>query len=170
MKPEEIQFGPFKTEHHRQTVDERFKACVLDFIAKNIEPRLTVKPVKVEARLVAVYDDPKFFGPNSLVKYMYMLECLFTSEKGTEKGVASLEYDIETGTFSPRSSSRVDTLALQRSREERQKTTWAIMEKVESGAKKIVCPYCGATLGVHRLNGKLKDIKCPTQDCICMHF
>jgi hypothetical protein len=72
-----ITFGPFKTAHHQSIVNAEFQAAFLRHIAEAVVPNLTIGTDRVEGTVRAMYDQEKYFGPRSAVKFKYSFEGTF---------------------------------------------------------------------------------------------
>lgn len=174
-----ITFGPFKTWHHRRVMGRAFRSAFLQFVIDNIVSRVTIDFVKVEGHLTTDYDDKKFFGPNSVVKYRYNLRCVFICGESKETASAQVDYDPTTSTFtSARWPLRVTTIAEQaekkRSYEQYSEMLRHVVARLDAGEENIACPKCGAALSVswtRKDNTRsLKEIKCPTRNCWFVHY
>ena len=75
MKPLEtlivdgLRWGPFQTSFHQNLVDDDFRKRLTSFVARNARDQLTVNPDRVKGSFVATYDEERYTGPNSVVKY-----------------------------------------------------------------------------------------------------
>lgn len=88
-------FGPFRMEEHRRRVDRDFRRNVLQHIRRQAAKLLTIRWTKVMARVSTAYDEPRFMGPSSVVKYRYSFQGIFEGSGRRER----LAFDFE---FEPR--------------------------------------------------------------------
>jgi hypothetical protein len=176
---EGITFGPFRTWHHRRTTGRVFQASFLQFVIDNIASRVTIDYVKVEGHVTTDYDDKKFFGPNSVVKYRYNFRCDFVSGELKETASAQVDFDPVTSTFTrARWPTKVSTIADQEEMKRLEAQHCDILRqliaRINAGDKDIACPQCGAIMSVRWISkdGKpfLKDIECPTKACWFVHY
>jgi hypothetical protein len=72
-----ITFGPFKTAHHQSIVNAEFQAAFLRRLAEAIVPNLSIGTDSVKGTVSARYDEEKYFGPNSVVKFRYSFRGTF---------------------------------------------------------------------------------------------
>lgn len=174
MLEDGIRFGPFKTEHHRLTVDAAFKAAFLTFVMEQILPKVTIQFGQVDGHLRSGHDDERFFGPNSCVKFRYGFKCYFILGDEREEAKGTVDYDPDTKSFVGRTE--VDTLAAQAAELKQRGQILEILERIEErGEENINCPECGKPLSIWKVDfgsGKpfVKDIGCPTKGCIRVHF
>ena len=90
-----ITFGPFQTAHHRSIVNAEFQAAFLRHIARAIVPNLTIGTDRVEGTVRADYDDEKYFGPRSAVKFKYTFEGMF--RQGERRERVDLKFEFVPG-------------------------------------------------------------------------
>lgn len=170
----DISFGPLKTEHHIHTMDERFRRSFLSFVEARILPQVEGQFSRVEGQVTSLYDDPKYFGPRSAVRFRYFYEFRFHSPDGVETVRGKLDYDPTTGSFTEgrQRHPQVDSFSAQRKRKDMMAMVGAISERYRAGERDIVCPYCGSALSIWYLQHRdfIKDIRCPTKGCLNVHF
>ena len=169
-----ILFGPFKTEHHSRTVDERFREAFFAFLESKFLPQVDGQFTRVDGRLTSYYDDQKYFGPLSVVKHRYFYEFRLHSAEGTETARGEIDYDPKTATFSESKvrPPHVDSLSRQRRMKDMTVKISSIIERFKAGERGLVCPDCGSVLSVWYLEDRkfVKDISCPTHGCLRVHF
>src|SRR5258706_3490473 len=90
-----ITFGPFKTGYHRNAVNAVFQEAFLRHLAREIVPNLSIPTDSVRGSVTALYDDPKYLGPNSAVKFKYHFEGNFLH--GELKENVRLEFAVDPG-------------------------------------------------------------------------
>ena len=103
MMPAQItlNIGPFATDYHQQACDAQAIDIVRSFIQVSVVPLATPGFTHVTAHLYSNYDDPRYLGPLSIVKNMYMLKIEFRNSKyvKTELFRSCLTHNPETRTF-----------------------------------------------------------------------
>lgn len=167
-----IEFGPFKTAHHRTIVDRRFRDSFLDFLRSEVVPKVEGSPFSITGRLYSHYDEERYFGPNSAVKCRYAFEVVFKSEEGEEKAKGEFDYDPTANIIRPvRRSVSVDSLSCQKMRVRAWECASGILQRYRQGERHFVCPECGGPLNIWFLETRnmIKDISC-AEGCIRMHF
>jgi hypothetical protein len=168
-----LAFGPFKTEHHQRSVDDRFRKALLSWLTINILPQVEGAFTRVEGRLYSHYDNPKFLGPDSILQHRYYFQIKFQSPEGTEEAWGEVDYDRAHDTFTPTKikPSHVRTLSAQRHVREMQDQALRILERIRQGERDIPCPNCGSRLEIWIMdNDFIKNIACPQKGCFLVHF
>lgn len=170
----DVSFGPFKTRHHARTVDQRFRESFILFVRDHVLPFVEGAFHKVEGKVTSYYDDTKYFGPLSAVRFRYFYEIHFHSPDGSETAKGELDYDPAAATFreSRRIPPHVDSLSLQRKRKGMMEKVMEITTRYRAGERELTCPYCGLLLSIWYLEERnfIKDIRCPSKDCLAVHF
>jgi hypothetical protein len=166
-----VHFGPFKTEHHRKVVDKIFQDHFFNYMELEILPKVEGQFDRVEGRVWSHYDDTKFFGPLSLLKFRYYFEISFHSGISKEIARGEVNYDKDHGTFTGTSKSppHVDSLSHQKKRLEMMDQVKSIVQRCRDGERDIKCPNCNAPLSIWMIGEMVKDIRCPNH-CIRTHF
>jgi len=169
-----IAFGPFKTEHHNQAVDQRFRECFFTYLTEQVLPKVEGSFTTAEGKLTSHYDDIKFFGPNSILKNRYFYKITFRSPEGEERALGEVDYDRQHGTFIPGriKPPHVRTLSHQRRIQDMMDKCLSIVQRYRAGEREIACPYCGLPLSIWYLEDRdlIKNIACPTKGCFNVHF
>ena len=107
-----FQFGPFKTDHHRTTVDSHFRALFFAYLERSILPQVEGKIDFVDGRLWSDYDEDIFTGPQSIAKRRYSFKIRFQSGREKQTARGEIEYWNELGEFKPgRGRQAVETLS-----------------------------------------------------------
>jgi len=170
----DVSFGPFKTEHHTRTVDARFRTAFIAFVRDRILPLVEGSFTRVEGKLYSNYDDPKYFGPLSVVRFRYFFELAFHSPDGMEAARGHLDYNSGAATFSevPRQPPHVYSLSLQRRRKYVGEKIIEIAKRYREGERDMVCPICGSLISVLYLEKRdfIEGIHCQTKGCIAERF
>ena len=170
----DVSFGPFKTEHHNRTVDSRFRRSFFSFLQDRVLPSVDGNFTRAEGRLWSYYDDPKYFGPLSILRFRYFYEIGFHSPEGLETATGEIDYNPATSMFGETRIRplHVDSLVLQRKRRDMMEKVMVICDLFRKGQREFSCPYCGSLLSIWYLKERdfLKDIRCPTKDCLRIHF
>jgi hypothetical protein len=169
-----ISFGPFRTVHHERTVDERFRGAFLSYLENRVLGGVEGRVARVEGRVSSHYDDPKHFGPLSVVKFRYHYEIAFHSPQGVETARGDLDYDPSTVSFieTRQRPPVVDSLSAQGRRNDMLQKVELIEQRYRNGEREPACPYCGYPLSIWYIAERdfVKDIRCRTNGCLLVHF
>ena len=173
---EGIRFGPFNTEHHRDTVNAEFRTAFLRYVHERIIPMVTIAFTQVDGHLTTEYDERRFLGPNSAIKYRYDFKCSFILGDQKEEARAIVDYDPNEPSFSePRWPASVLTLAEQARRQEHDRQLADVHRRIVDGEDPIACPQCGAPLTILAYDRKrlfrkktrfVRHIECQAHKCL----
>jgi hypothetical protein len=140
---EGIVFGPFATDHFRNQADAKFRSDFLNYVRKSILPRAKGKTPLVRGEVLAAYDEPRYLGPDSALKFRYSFGMLFSSAQGEEGTSGVVDYSRNTGTFSTGKQGLVcNNFADRKSYHDRRLTEERIAFRYRQGQRKILCPTC----------------------------
>src|SRR6266550_1881240 len=95
-----ITFGPFRMQHLREQVDDRFREAFNSYLAQKVISLLDGEVARIEGRVFSHYDQRQF-AQMSEVNYRFYYEIRFSSPKGVEKGWGELDYDPRTASWTP---------------------------------------------------------------------
>lgn len=99
---DQLQFGPFATEHHRALVNEDFVTAFQQFLERVRFPQ-THGPIRDANRtLTAAFDHDRYGGPSSLVRNIFTFNVVLHSDEGTSELKADVVYDSRQCSFAPR--------------------------------------------------------------------
>jgi hypothetical protein len=112
-------------QEHRHRIDRDLRRRVLEHVRQQAEKLLTIRWTRVMARVSTAYDEPRFMGPNSIVKYRYSFQGVFEHSRRRERLSFDFEFEPRPAGFElawsdPRAFTHADELrrrALQRNRE-----------------------------------------------------
>ena len=167
-----IRYGPFHTGYHQAAVDERFRVRLAAYLEENLLPQVDHAYDSTEGSLVAVFNEEKFCGPNSLVKDAYCLDFAFRRESGRDTIRIDLLWDPAGGTFRPRHRGNDLILATSRCKkrtEDFMAQIRGMVSEIQAGDNPgLVCPSCGLAMSL--LNSpRLFDLSCGN-GCISYNF
>jgi hypothetical protein len=92
---------------------------------------------------MAAYDEPRYLGPNSALKFRYSFEIFFSSAKGEEGVSGVVDYSRETGLFSTgKLGVLCDNFAHRKTYHGRELLEARIAFRYRQGQRKILCPTC----------------------------
>jgi hypothetical protein len=169
----QIEFGPFKTQHHNSVVDARFRQALYAWIRRRVFPELSSPPNRISGRLWSNYDDEKYFGPLSAIKYRYQLELVSHVAGGTDEVNVTLDYGPSSGTFADdKVPLRVDTPAKKQDRNLQLTQVMDVFARYLRGERGITCPRCGGVLEIScSPNAKIvKGVRCLGCEEFRAHF
>jgi hypothetical protein len=157
-----LQFGPFKTNHHRATVDSKFQSEFFDYLERSILPQVEGEIDRVDGRLWSDYDEEIFTGPQSIAKRRYSFKIRFFSGREKQTASGEVEYFEEKGAFEPsrRYAPSVDTLSAKKMRRDHDKNMELILKRFRAGQQNIPCPFCGSKISITAWGEKIREIRC----------
>jgi len=170
---DELTIGPFVTPERKREWERSLEDDLERFIQEQIVPQLTTDSWRAEGSFGTRFDDPRFYGPHSVVKHRYQLDLRFVSAEGTESIVLELDYDPESGDLKPlRKPLNVYTIPMQQERERKSKAVSEAIERRLRGEEEIDCPFCGGrlTFWIQDFAPTVKQVVCPTKGCFWVHF
>jgi hypothetical protein len=92
---------------------------------------------------MAAYDEPRYLGPNSALKFRYSFGIFFSSAKGEEGTRGMVDYSRETGLFSTgKHGVLCDNFAHRKTYHGRELIKARIAFRYRQGQRKILCPAC----------------------------
>jgi hypothetical protein len=159
-----IRIGPFATQYHRSSVDATFCADLYDHLCHALLPQVTIAYEEVGGSLVAVFDEDRFCGPNSVVKNIYRLVMVFRCGDTTEEVDAELKYVPSTRSFVRHKGKALYLWTVGRKARvsEVEQRIEEVCRAIERGERLAgPCPVCGAELRIAD-NDRLFDVTCPS--------
>ena len=165
-----VEFGPFKTDYHRTTVDSKFRNQFFNYLERSILPQVEGKIDWVDGRLWSNYDEEIFVGEQSIAKRRYSFKIRFFSGREKQTASGEVEYFKEEGEFrvSRRFPPAVATLLAKRVRRDIDKETGLIARRVRAGERDISCPFCGQKISITADEKRIFEIKC--SKCFSVHI
>ena len=114
----DIKIGPFVTEHHKMVGDSAFRSALESWIQHEVYPRLSGITDRIEGSVTTQYDDPKFLGPNSAVKYRYELKLQCWIGEDYDEARATLIFDPDQQSFDEHPNERLSVITSETRRAE----------------------------------------------------
>ncbi len=110
-----VTFGPFRMQHLREQVHDRFRQAFYSYLDHQVMPLLDGQVERVEGRVFSHYDQPQFAELAEVrLRYYYEVSC--SSAAGVEEAWGELDYDPGTASWTPSQTKppRVRTLTQKR--------------------------------------------------------
>jgi len=95
-----ITFGPFRMQHLRAQVDDRFRQAFYSYLDQQVMPLLDGQVERIEGRVFSHYDHPQF-AQLAEVRLRYYYKVSFSSAAGVEEACGELDYDPGPASWSP---------------------------------------------------------------------
>ncbi len=158
----DIRYGPFASTYHAEAMTPEFRESLSSFLEAVLLPQAGGPFESSSGTLMAVYDDQKYCGPNSIVRDIYRLVFAFHRPSGDDTLKCELVFDGTTLTFSSRRGRRLYLWTVAR-RLHFQKEAPRIPEFCQRIARheavEPLCPVCSAALNVEDWPG-LFSVRC----------
>jgi hypothetical protein len=166
-----MQLGPFLTDYHRRSVDQRFRNALGQYLEEHLLPQVDEPFDSTTGTLKADVNEERFCGPNSLVKDKYTLKFSFLRQSSSDTVNAKLRYYPGTGSFGLRGSQPLTLWTPKRKELERafRDAIGDIVSRIMKGeAGEWNCPQCHC--GLRLVNSPdLFDLSC-LQGCFNYNF
>jgi hypothetical protein len=169
-----INFGPFRTDYHRDLVDSTFQHQLECFLQQQLVPQLDAALHEFQGTLRAKFDDEMYCGPRSLVRDIFTLECIAVCDDGTSSLKSDIVYDPVHGSFAPRTSHSqffyVWTPARIRMNRDELAAIQRVIDSVHRGEViELACPLCGGPLTAVN-DSRFFDVRCQGQRCFVRNY
>ncbi|MCW8133285.1 MAG: hypothetical protein KIS92_23275 [Planctomycetota bacterium] len=155
---EGVVFGPFKSEHQLATVDAHFRAAAYTCLESHVLSKFESAFTRIKGG-IGGYDDPKYFGPNSLIKYRYFFGLHVFAPGVVEHANGILDYNPDSREMRLYRAT-VESLEFQKQRIIEKAYLTAVMWKAARGDSDIQCPYCRERISVYRHGKKMAHLAC----------
>lgn len=99
-----LEICPSETAHHQQAIDEAALAKVYSYISDTVAPQANPGFTHITGSFFAEYDEQRYLGPLSLVKYYYGLNIWFHHDDPDKNQhfIVTLVLDPVSSTFTER--------------------------------------------------------------------
>jgi hypothetical protein len=165
-----------RAEFHRRLAGARWTASLAHFLEETIAGHPEIQSSNAAGVIKSRYDDPRYFGPNSVVKYQFEVALRIQLRGDFFRRAtfeASVQYDPNDESFRIlRHSTSVDTPAIRRENKRIADAAAKMCKRIrancsEEEASEFRCPRCEGPIeiGFHPL-GESFVLSCAKTECL----